>query len=1142
MNLGLLAGAAFGALVSLRIIPTKAKKSLPAAIVFAITAVLVVVTLVTAIINSGIFAPNTENDGHKRSDPYEIYDGTADRTYHPCLEEGNEIWFEYKASSSEERRFYLGSIESEYTISIYKGKSKDAISTATNDELVVEVESGKTYLILVTLSTDSYVDSNWSISVGDPVPAGASASKASPLTVGDTGVKEYSFLSSYEYSDVWFKFTPTESGKYIFEVYESSSTPNIYIYTDPDGSYLESNWNGKMEYVLTAGTTYYYKVSASGSYYGYSFGVKLNPEPKGTSDGSAYVLTEDGFSYTEYESLENGTDVWFKFVPTASSYYKFIPDEGNLYYYVYSKSSYGYLSSMSASSGYYSMDAGSEYYVKVYSVYNDDGFDMQVEHVLGTSFDDAIELSDTDSTEAASTAYIHTYAIYFKFTPDVSGYYSFDTDYYYSHDLYLYSENDTSTYLTSAYNAELKYYLEADTTYYLKLSYSYNYCDDSFTVSVDSIEAGSDRLAAYDIFEGKNEAQEYASLVDGTEVWFKFTPEDTGYYQFALTGASTDYSCYVYDGFNTYYESSYGIYYYLSSGSTYYIYYYDVTDDDSFGIKVEQAKGDSMYNAIELENNVICNTGYYSAVHSNSTMYFEFTPDTSCSYKFSVEGMDYSYFLYLCNYDTHSCLENSNNDYLTYALDAGVKYYIYISMSSYDDSFSMLVSTVYQGSTKEVSYGLELGENESKSYASFTNSNSVWFNFTPQETGYYDFIVNTGIQVYALGDDAQSYTISVASTAGDTVTYTDGYGYYMTYGYTYYLLFTADDTYETNDFGVTVSKAITGTSKDDAYELTLDEVLETGWLYGVNQSYTMWFKFTPDSTGYYNLYFSNADARYIDIYEGSNTSYSYYSNSASSSYSCMTVYMSEGYTYYIKVDFSYYYYYDYDFDMLISNTARGSSSSDAVKLGTDFTLAAGYDSYYNYGGEVWFKFVPDTTGYYQFCVGDAYTRYVYIYDGAIDTVYNCGYTSSSSNYATVKLTAGGTYYVCVDFYSSYDSSFYVSVQKMYYGVTAEDAISIGASSIYTGYNSSYNTDNEIWYTFTTSDAGEYVLYLYNISEYCNVYVYSDIEANNLVANDTGFSGSEWLYFDCEADTTYYVKVYFTNYWTDSSFYISAYKN
>ena len=118
----------------------------------------------------------------------------------------------------------------------------------------------------------------------------------------------------------------------------------------------------------------------------------------------------------------------------------------------------------------------------------------------------------------------------------------------------------------------------------------------------------------------------------------------------------------------------------------------------------------------------------------------------------------------------------------------------------------------------------------------------------------------------------------------------------------------------------------------------------------------------------------------------------------------------------------------------------------------------------------------------------------------------------------------------------------MKVSKVHYGVSIEDAITIGSSSIYTGYNSSYNTDNEIWYTFTTSDAGEYILYLDSIHEYPDVYVYDDIEATNLVANETDCYGYESLYFDCEADTTYYVKVYFTNYSTDSSFYIYVYQN
>lgn len=1142
MKLVLIAGGVGGVLIALGIIPTKAKKSIPAAIVFALTTVYLLAMLISSVIGSGILAGNTDNDGHKRGDPYTIEGNGYDRTYHPCLEEGDEVWFEYEATATAQKRIYLQNIDGDYTITVYKGRSKSPIATGSNGEALVDLEEGKKYIILVEINTPD-PDTTWSILVGNPIPMGATSDKAYTVTEGYNDAVNYDSLTSGEYSEVWFKFTPEQSARYTFAVSDCYSEYSLYLYTDPSYSYEYSTYSCELECLLTGGTTYYYKVSMSTYYSSYdtSFAVDISREPMGTSADSAYELTEDGMANTEFQSLDNNTHVWFKFVPTSDAYYTFSPASG---VYDYDYSVYNeYQSSQSSNGGYYYLYEGYVYYIQVYDVY-EDSFSIAVDTPDGTSFDNAMELTLGTTLSVNGISDVHEDYVYFQFTPADNGWYKFSTDYDYDHYLYFYSEDDTGSDLTYVYNNDITYELTADTTYYIKLynSNSYWNCDYFFNMTVESVAGGESRESAYEIILGENEAQEYESLIDGDYVWFKFAPSESAYYQIDLTGVTDTYSIYVYQEGYTSYLSASDVYYYLSSGYTYYIQCYN-SADDSFGVDLTQAKGDYMSNAIELEEGKETSTGYSSYVHSSGNMYFEFTPETSGKYKFSVTDMDYSYYLYIYEHDySYSYEVNVYNDYLTYDLSAGNTYYIRLYMdSSYDSSFNMYAGAVYDGSTRETAYELLFGENEGQSYASFTNGNSVWFSFSPDTTGCYDFVIDSGAQTYTAGSIAQTYTLSVVDEYGSTASYYDGYGYYMSSGYTYYVLCTADGEYDSYNFGVNVAKSATGTARDDAYELTCDEVLETGYNSNFNSYGEIWYEFTPDEAGYYNLYISNANTRYVYIYEGYNTSYSNRSDQ-SSTYSYMKQYMYAGTTYYIYIDFTS--SYDYDFDMAITRTATGSSDSDAIDLYTDFYLAAGYNSSYNLNGEVWFDFTPETDGYYQFTVADAMRRYFYIYDSDLNIVYNMGgYTTSSSNYAVVNLTAGSKYYVLVDFTSSsyYDSSFYMNVQKLYYGYSTGDAIEIGSSSIYTGYNSTYNTDNEMWFSFTTGEADEYVLYLSSISRDYDLYVYSDTEASNLVLSATGNYGSNYFYVNCEADTTYYVKVYFTSS-VDTGFYIQAYQN
>ena len=219
----------------------------------------------------------------------------------------------------------------------------------------------------------------------------------------------------------------------------------------------------------------------------------------------------------------------------------------------------------------------------------------------------------------------------------------------------------------------------------------------------------------------------------------------------------------------------------------------------------------------------------------------------------------------------------------------------------------------------------------------------------------------------------------------------------------------------------------------------------------------------------------------------------------------------------------------------VEKVNTGKNSTDAIEMTLDNALQAGYYSSFNSSGEVWFKFVPTVSGNYRFTVGDASRRNVYIKDSSLYSINSTSSSvSSSSNYLDADLTAGQTYYLMVDFYSSsyYDSSFYVSVGETRYGGSATDAIKLSSNSQTVGYSSSYCVGGVMWFEFTATSATNYV-YLsdLNSSYYtlAELYAYSSLNSDYTLIGSYGrrtSSMSVSATADLVVGETYYVKVSF----------------
>ena len=208
--------------------------------------------------------------------------------------------------------------------------------------------------------------------------------------------------------------------------------------------------------------------------------------------------------------------------------------------------------------------------------------------------------------------------VYYSFTPEEDGYYTFYTEgdadtyaYLYDADWELLTDDDDSG---ENYNASIVWECEAGTTYYIGFGFYSSsdtgtilayvaegelYFDDDYSYYEDWMDA--DALSALPLGE--------TTLETESTYYYKYVPDESGYYTFALE--SDSYA----DGYLAIYDSSYNYYCgvwletdytagtaYLESGETYYlvIYLYE-SDDESCVLDFEKAETSGTIDSISWE-------------------------------------------------------------------------------------------------------------------------------------------------------------------------------------------------------------------------------------------------------------------------------------------------------------------------------------------------------------------------------------------------------------------------------------------------------------------------------------------------------------------------------------------------------------
>ena len=896
---------------------------------------------------------------------------------------------------------------------------------------------------------------------------------------------------------------------------------------------------------------------------------------------------ERGYDYLSYYNEDHTDTVWYKFKPKADGDFRFYVENIDVEYYFTLYDGKKEICRFGTNEDLvYNLEKGNKYYVTLtqssgsydlnYTLRvgaaipmgadRDHAYYLQLGSNAAQDYESLLpppDLSGDKKSNRGDTAVgsmdkeSGSGEVWFKYTAQSNGQHTFTlTDFTSNSNFDIYEGANTYT-STSLYGSpEIKCYLNQGTTYYIRVGIwsDYSDMDTNFGVMIEDEPAGMSKNNAIEIQLGANTEQAWEALEgEGSEVWFKLQPGTTGYYSFAFENSkeafTPEFNVYraewTVNEYSTYSISENNGYYNFSDEKGIYLIRVRTYSYDSFAVNVDMLKGTSVDNAVEIDAENPIAAPYFYNVHysggSGNGLYFKFTPDAAGFYTFSTSGFSNTNYLTLYLYEES---DTSNSGYITYTsgssitaeLDADTTYYLrtyytYYASSPFDVTVN--VDEVLGGTDRNTAVEIQLGENEAQEWEVLDNQYYMYFKFQPEVSGVYSFTLSdeSGYNPYYI------YTSATGSSTLSAYTVNGQYVWYMSSGTTYYLYYSLSTGY--GEFGINVEQVDMGVTASDAIELELGKAISTGYNSSFNSNYSIWYKFTPTTSGDYVFSLTNANTRYLYLYSDPTSSYDSSSGYISDAGNSWKQYLSANTTYYLKVNFSS--SYDTGFEIGVREYKTGYNSSSANKLAVGTGMNYGYNSSYNSNGEVWFEFTPDETAYYRFTTTNASRRYLYVYDSTVSNyVYQLSSYTSDSSYTTpyLRLEADSTYYFCVDFSSStyYDASFEVSVSK--YNISK---LTLGGE-IYTGYSTNYY-NQEMWYKFDTTDSGYYRVYVYDLvgsSSYRAYVEIYDANGNQIASKNTANSSISVSSDGLDANSTYYVRVYFPNY-TDGSFTVGLYQ-
>ena len=792
----------------------------------------------------------------------------------------------------------------------------------------------------------------------------------------------------------------------------------------------------------------------------------------GLDDSYIYSLIQDGF--------------------VAENYYNYTKIDGP-YQYTFSVSGYG--------------DYWSVTYGKNGPWYSHDDLIANIKELRGQSFVDVLEnefnFSEHFSSETPAYDFDNmTGDIKFAKTSEVNDYTNYLCDNLefasvYSSDSGIYGYAKMNETNTEFWRVNTNYFTSYSTLNFKHETYSFTSWDDIEDILSSSslkYEEMSEALAFPSGFEGDVYSVDESLITNG------------------FVSITINKSCNLESYIQTLEETCYSVDYYGETGRRFSFVDGEISVVSYYTKTVVNITG-NIYDGKYINEPIVIENEGNTPIEFRSTLtYFSFTPSKSSNYTITSvlsEGYYWETECYLYNetgeesLSYNSCGGENGQFLITYDLVAGTTYLIAPKLC-YDKNNRVIPGTLiiqdnaYEGETIDTAIEVFVGTTNTK-----FRSDLTYYEFTPEESGTYYFTSNCEYGTYATLMDNEGHDLKSSSEWNE-------YQFYLSYALqaeqTYYLSVGCSNGAYKRAYDGTLTIGIydleyNGDTKDKAIEIVDggSNIITRGtWTY---------YEFELETAGDYYIYIYSDDSGSFEICDEGDSDYnSYYFSRFEESYRLIKD-LSAG-THYLKIKLR-----GTDNPFYESNGYIGIISGDISYDGDSINnnplaIGLGTNDVSFRKDVIYYKFVPEESGYYYFTSAVDFDTYGYLCDSTGNELISDDDSGKDNNFMIVySLEEGQIYYLKARLYSS-ENPFNVlsgQINVVKFNATIHDGTS--ENPIVINLNETHNYINyfdETYFVFTPQESGAYELQCSFENNSGSVYLYDS--SKNLISSWVNYYG------------------------------------
>lgn len=439
----------------------------------------------------------------------------------------------------------------------------------------------------------------------------------------------------------------------------------------------------------------------------------------------------------------------------------------------------------------------------------------------------------------------HENYVYYKFVPSETDVYTLafdqdDDEFNIAFDLLdvNFSWLNSCTEVVSDLETQV-FYAKQGKTYYFALHISNEKDNSTFSIKLDKLVSNTANVLTV------GESKTVNVQTSGESVFYKFTPTESGFYEFVSEGGDDDH-----DPYATLYNSkfneinddddslggyNFGLKLNAVAGKTYYVEFSAYGDNSTYKVNVNKFSTDGF---TEIKSG---DTKTFDIKNKREVLYYTFTPTESGIYKLysdcgdgDSDAIDPAVLLYDSNFEYLDHCDDLEENYefqLEFTAIAGKTYYIGL--------YGREVGTKFNFTLEHIKYD-EIKSGDTKSVNAETAYEKIYYKFTPTTSG--NYILSSD-----KGENKSDPRVKL-------------------YDKTLKLIDNNDDGYNTYDFelvfnaiaGETYYIAVYDSHYDAQFDFTLKSLTVGELKLGENQNVnikrskdTSYYKFTPAETGCY---------------------------------------------------------------------------------------------------------------------------------------------------------------------------------------------------------------------------------------------------------------------------------------------------